>query len=87
MISLYDRTFLVIGFCFYHFDLEFLYGVQNSIALQAQSGRYAKFFFRFRLSNEKNPPKCRVNRLLKVHKIEIFFGFDFEICIISILVM
>jgi hypothetical protein len=24
--------------------------------------------------------------LLKVHKIEIFFGFDFEICIISLLV-
>jgi hypothetical protein len=25
--------------------------------------------------------------LLKVHKIEIFFGFDFEICIISLIVM
>ncbi len=25
--------------------------------------------------------------VLKVHKIEIFFGFDFEICIISLLVM
>jgi hypothetical protein len=25
--------------------------------------------------------------LLKVHKIEIFFGFDIEICIISLLVM
>jgi hypothetical protein len=24
---------------------------------------------------------------LKVHKIEIFYGFDFEICIISLLVM
>jgi hypothetical protein len=24
---------------------------------------------------------------LKVHKVEIFFGFDFEICIISLLVM
>ncbi len=24
---------------------------------------------------------------LKVHKIEIFFSFDFEICIISFLVM
>jgi hypothetical protein len=24
---------------------------------------------------------------LKVHKIEIFFGFDFEICIISLLVV
>ncbi len=24
---------------------------------------------------------------LKVHKIEIFFGFDFEICIISLLFM
>jgi hypothetical protein len=26
-------------------------------------------------------------KVLKVHKIEIFFGFDFEICIISLLVM
>ena len=25
--------------------------------------------------------------ILKVHKIEIFFGFDFEICIISLLIM
>jgi hypothetical protein len=25
--------------------------------------------------------------VLKVQKIEIFFGFDFEICIISLLVM
>jgi hypothetical protein len=25
--------------------------------------------------------------MLKVHKIEISFGFDFEICIISLLVM
>jgi hypothetical protein len=24
---------------------------------------------------------------LKIHKIEIFFGFDFKICIISLLVM
>ncbi len=29
----------------------------------------------------------RFNPKLKVHKIEIFFGFDFEICIISYLVM
>jgi hypothetical protein len=28
-----------------------------------------------------------VNENLKVHKIEIFFGFDFEICIITLLVM
>ncbi len=28
-----------------------------------------------------------VYSVLKVHKIEIFFGFDFEICIISLLVM
>jgi hypothetical protein len=28
----------------------------------------------------------RVNSL-KVHKIEIFFGFDFEVCIISLLFM
>jgi hypothetical protein len=27
------------------------------------------------------------NLSLKVHKIEIFFGFDFEICIISLIVM
>jgi hypothetical protein len=27
------------------------------------------------------------NTVLKVHKIEIFFVFDFEICIISLLVM
>jgi hypothetical protein len=26
-------------------------------------------------------------KILKVHKIEIFFGFDFEICIISLLFM
>ena len=25
--------------------------------------------------------------VLKVHRIEIFFGFDFEICIISLIVM
>ncbi len=25
--------------------------------------------------------------VLKVHKIEIFFGLDFEICIISLLIM
>jgi hypothetical protein len=28
-----------------------------------------------------------VSPSLKVHKIEIFFGFDFEICIISLLVL
>ncbi len=28
-----------------------------------------------------------IEQYLKVHKIEIFFGFDFEICIISLLVM
>ncbi len=31
--------------------------------------------------------KAFVSVPLKVHKIEIFFGFDFEICIISLLVM
>jgi hypothetical protein len=34
--------------------------------------------------------KCtstKLGRPLKVYKIEIFFGFDFEICIISLLVM
>ncbi len=29
----------------------------------------------------------KVSLGLKVHKIEIFFGFNFEICIISLLVM
>ncbi len=29
----------------------------------------------------------RETNLLKVHKIEIFFGFDFEICTISLLVL
>jgi hypothetical protein len=31
--------------------------------------------------------KCNILISLKVHKIEIFFGFDFEICIITLLVM
>ncbi len=35
---------------------------------------------------------CKISEMgeslcLKVHKIEIFFGFDFEICNISLLVM
>ncbi len=30
---------------------------------------------------------ARIWKRLKVHKIEIFFGFNFEICIISLLVM
>ncbi len=29
----------------------------------------------------------RIGNALKVHKIEIFFGFDFDICNISLLVM
>ncbi len=33
------------------------------------------------------PGKSGLNYILKVHKIEIFYGFDFEICIISLLVM
>jgi len=28
-----------------------------------------------------------MDTVVKAHKIEIFFGFDFEICIISLLVM
>ncbi len=41
---------------------------------------------------QKNPLYCelecvRLSFCLKVHKIEIFFGFDFENCIISLLVM
>jgi hypothetical protein len=31
--------------------------------------------------------KCCLYWCLKVHMIDIFFGFDFEICIISLLVM
>jgi hypothetical protein len=31
------------------------------------------------------PLPCHITIPLKVHKIEIFFGFDFEICIISLL--
>ncbi len=31
--------------------------------------------------------RARIFILLKVHKIEIFFGFNFEICIISLLFM
>ncbi len=42
-------------------------------------GECTSFRFRLRLVG--------VVTLLKVHKIEIFFGFDFEICIISFLVM
>jgi hypothetical protein len=59
--------FLAIGFRFFHFDLYFLYGVQNSIALhtqiypiansfggrQAVGNRYADFVYRVHLSNEK----------------------------------
>ncbi len=40
---------------------------------------------------ELNGPIRKIMRLnvltLKVHKIEIFFGFDFDICNISVLVM
>ncbi len=42
------------------------------------------------ISSAVKKEKVRVvwySSLLKVHKIEIFFGFDFEICIISLLVM
>ncbi len=42
-------------------------------------------------SKESNKDRSKGNNnermSLKVHKIEIFFGFDFEICIISLLVM
>jgi hypothetical protein len=42
----------------------------------------------YRFMNYLPKPKNRTYRqsTLKVHKIEIFFGFDFEICIISLLV-
>jgi hypothetical protein len=36
---------------------------------------------------DKDDNFLRTYTYLKVHKIEIFFGFDFEICIISLLVM
>ena len=35
----------------------------------------------------KNAGKVENVAMLKVHKIEIFFGFDFEICIISLIVI
>ncbi len=55
-------------------------------------------FFKGKLRSQtffEVPPDCywtSVNTIwrsasLKVHKIEIFYGFDFEICIISLLVM
>jgi hypothetical protein len=48
---------------------------------------------RLSLRPERRPMTLRYSIILgsrlslKVHKIEIFFGFDFEICIISLLVM
>ncbi len=44
---------------------------------------FAELLFVFILANFLRGNKIR----LKVHKIEIFLGFDFEICIISLLVM
>jgi hypothetical protein len=41
---------------------------------------------REKLNNKIRAPSHYV-QILKVHKIEIFFGFDFEICIISLIVM
>jgi hypothetical protein len=42
-------------------------------------------------TDRSDPGKQKINKIilqcLKVHKIEIFFGFDFEICIVSLLVM
>jgi hypothetical protein len=43
------------------------------------------FAFYFELAAES--PFSMLGETLKIHKIEIFFGFDFEICIISLLVM
>jgi hypothetical protein len=37
--------------------------------------------------DEGNGEQKHSEPTLKVRKIEIFFGFDFEICIISLLVM
>ncbi len=34
---------------------------------------------------ENGENRLFVFMVLKVHKIEIFFGFDFEICIISLM--
>ncbi len=39
---------------------------------------------KFQNQSQKNSQSCVP---LKVHKIEIFFGFDFEICIIFLIVM
>ncbi len=42
---------------------------------------------RFSSPTNLDPGLGTEDATLKVHKIEIFFGFDFEICLISLLVM
>ncbi len=51
-----------------------------SVANFGEGACARKFIFQRLMQN----PICKN---LKVHKIEIFFGFDFEICIISLLIM
>jgi hypothetical protein len=47
-----------------------------------------QFYQLFSLAVSTVPTKFDVTKnYLKVHKIEIFFGFDFEICVISLLFM
>jgi hypothetical protein len=46
---------------------------------------YNLFLCRLQHIHNGQPPMPE--SILKIHKIEIFFGFDFEICIISLLVM
>ena len=58
--------------------------------MQMETSKNLNFFF-FNIMNIQPSINsilyCTVYADLKVHKIEIFFGFDFEICIISLLVM
>ncbi len=61
--------------------------------VQYNSNLHAVMCYVFNLNSASEPCLQNINFMyeyvlaLKVHKIEIFFGFDFEICIISLLVM
>ncbi len=63
---------------------------QSHFCLLEQDFRFESLFYTLQPKISDTKGNCvRVHHflLLKVHKIEIFFGFDFEICIISLLVM
>ncbi len=65
-------------------------GLKKGILYLRQSCRLPDAGSSFSISNISANLKPNRNGSigsLKVHKIEIFFGFDFEICIISLLVM